>query len=135
MKIKALRFKDTKEFVYIEEMGGEPQVFTGILPKAQPETATIESMKEIFEKEDYYEGLELDWDNLELAEFEVIEANTVGADIRNKLTPSYNLVALLELYFKDNVAHATEERANLARLIKTEMEKSKENIKYIAGLL
>ena len=65
----------------------------------------------------------------------LVESGEVGADIRNKLTPSYNLLALLELYFKDNVAHATEERANLVRLIKKEMVKSKESIKYISNLL
>jgi len=134
MKIKALRTKkEPKEFIHIEIETGYNSfdVFTSDIPKILPITATIEEMKE------YYEdwGCEVDFEPFELVEFDLIESGEVGADIRNKLTPSLNLVAMLELYFKDNVAHATEERENLARLIKSEMKKSKENIKYIANLL
>jgi len=140
MKVKALRYKKEfnkfQEFVLIEEVGGgEPMVFTSATPKLQPETATLEAMKKIFEDEDYYEGLELDWETVELVEFDLIESGVVGADIRNKLTPPLNLVALLELFFKEKVAYADEKRAVLFKLIQTEMEKSKKNIKYIANLL
>jgi len=139
MKVKALRYKKEfnhfQEFVLIEEYGGEPQVFTSEVPKLYPESATLEGLIEYVEGNDYYEGLDLDWDKVELVEFELIETGVVGADIRNKLTPSLNLVALLEIFFKDRIAYSDDERATLAKLIQTEMKKSKESVKYIANLL
>ena len=63
------------------------------------------------------------------------EADTVGADIRNKLSPPKTLVSLLEEYFEPHIAHASEERQKLYELIKKEMEQTKINIKYIAELL
>jgi hypothetical protein len=130
MKVKALRYKDTKEFVWVEEQGGEPMVFTSAIPKVQPDTATLKDMRGIFENEDYYEGLELDWVRLELAEFHLVETNTIGADIRNKLSPCLNLVSMLEMYFD-----AEEKSSNLEKYIKDEMKMSKKSVEYIANLL
>lgn len=135
MKVKALRYRDTKEFVHIENDGEEPVVYTSTLPKIQPETATLELIKELFENNDIYEGLELDMNNIELVEFDFIEFGEVGADIRNKLCSQKNLVCLLERYFSVNVAHVSEERTQLAEYIKKEMKQSKINIDYIADLL
>jgi len=139
MKVKALRYKEEfnkfKEFVHIEDIGSGVEVFTSATPKLYPESGTLEGLKEYMENNDYFEGLELDWETVELVEFDLIEAGEVGADIRNKLTPPKNLVALLELFFKEKVAYADEKRVVLSKLIQTEMEKSKENIKYIANLL
>jgi len=98
MKVKALRNKYTNEFIHIEALGDEPQVFTSELPKLQPETATIELMQKFYEEEDYFEDLEVRWEKMELVEFDLIEFGEIGADIRNKLTPYYNLVALVELF-------------------------------------
>ena len=75
---------------------------------------------------------EISLDDFEYIEMECFEANTVGADIRNKLSPSLNLVALLEVYFKEK----DEEKKNkLMEYIKKEMKMSKKNIKYISNLL
>lgn len=136
MKAKALRYKDTKEFIHIDhEHGGEePMIFTSTLPKLQPETADLEVMKELFENNDYYEGLELDFDEVELVELDIIDTGEVGADIRNKLSPPKNLIALLEVFFKDNVGY-TDERRILVDIIQKEMEQSKKSIDYIADLL
>lgn len=133
MKAKALRFKDTKEYVHIENFGDEPMVCSGELPDIHPMTATIELMKKVYEAEDM-EDL-FDFDNLEFVELDIFEADEVGADIRNKLTPPNNLVQLLEEYFSVNVGHATEERQKLVKYIKKEMKQSKLSIKYIANLL
>ena len=63
MKVKALRYKKEfnkfQEFVRIEDIGEGPEVFTSDLPNIQPETATLEIMKEYFENNDYYDDLEL----------------------------------------------------------------------------
>lgn len=135
MKVKALRYKDTKEFVHITEIfDDEPLVFTSELPKVQPITATLELMKKLIENNDYFEGLEINWDRLELVEFDFIEGDVVGADIRNKLTPPKNLVAMLEIFFKPKIAHVSEERTQLAKLIKKEMKQVKKSVDYLAKL-
>lgn len=132
MKAKALRFKDTKEYVHIENYDGEPMVCTGELPKLYPMTATIESMKQVIEAEDV-EDL-FDFDNMEFIEFDVIETGKVGADIRNKMGPPNNLVQLLELYFTMNVAHATKDRQELVKIIKKEIIQNKKSIEYVVNL-
>jgi len=136
MKVKALRYKKEfnhfQEFVLVEEYGGEPMVFTSDTPKLQPETATLEGMKEYMENNDYFEDLDLDWDKVELVEFDLIEAGEVGADIRNKLTPPLNLLSLLKLYFEQT---EEAEKQTLMKFIEKEMEQSEKSIKYIANLL
>jgi len=132
MKIKALRYKDTKEFVHIEQFDDEPQICTSELPKVQPESATLELMKKIFNEEDFYEGFELDWERMELVEFDLIEAGVVGADIRNELTPLENLLALLKLLKKEQ---DSEKKKILEKFINKEIDKCEISIKYIANLL
>jgi len=132
MKVKALRNKYTKEFIHIEALGDEPQVSTSELPKLQPETATIELMQKFYEEEDYFEDLEVRWEKFEFVEFDLIEFGEIGADIRNKLTPSYNLVALVELFLKEE---DSDKKSKLKKLIKKEIIQSKESVKYIANLL
>lgn len=135
MKFKALRTKrEPQEFVHIDTLDKMMIMYTCDLPKPQPLTATMEGLK------DYYKDCtplpdELTLDDLELVEFELYEANTVGADIRNKLSPPKNLVSLLELYFSVNVVHASEERTKLVEFIKKEMAQTKISVDYIAKLL
>ena len=131
MKVKALRDKDTKEFITIMKLHsqGSNMVFTGDIPNVQPMTATMELMKEIYPlKESEFD----DFDNFELVEFDLIETGEVGADIRNKLSPPKNLVELLELYFTEN---NHEKRIRLAELIKKEMIQTKVSVEYLAKLL
>ena len=126
MKVKALRDKNTKEFIHIQEYGGEPCVFTSGLPNIQPETATIELMKKMMDETDEYEGLELDLDTVELVEFDLIEVDEVGADIRNKLTPYHNLVALVELFLNEKEDY--NKRKKLKKFIRKEIIQSKESV-------
>lgn len=136
MKCKALRYKAEanffKEFVMVEEVWGKPTVITSELPKLQPKTATLENMKKIFEENDIYHGLDLDFDKLELVELDVIESGEVGADIRNKLLPLLNLTALIKLYLKES---DEELKIKLKKLIEREIENSERSIKYITNLL
>jgi hypothetical protein len=135
MKFKALRTKrEPKEFVHIDTIATTMILYTGDLPKPQPLTATLEGMKEYY-KNDIPLPDQLTLDDLELVEFEMYEADTIGADIRNKLSPCKTLVSLLEEYFSVNVVHASEERSKLVEFIKNEMARTKINIKYIANLL
>ena len=136
MNVKVLRYKEEfnvfREVVLIEEYGGEPMVFTSETPKLQPETATLEKMREYMESNDYYEGLDLDWDKVELVEFDLIETEEVGADIRNKLTPYKNLVALVELLLEEE---DVDKKMKLKKFIRKEIVQSKKSVEYLAGLL
>ena len=129
MKVKALRDKDTKEFIYIMKMGEKFMVFTGDIPHVQPMTATMELMKEIYPLKD----CEFDnYNNFELVEFDLIETGVVGADIRNKLTPYNNLMALVRLYLDET---DVDKQMRLKEFIWKELKQSKKSIKYIANLL
>jgi hypothetical protein len=135
MKFKALRTKrEPKEFVHIDTVATTMILYTGDLPKPQSLTATLEGMKDYYRYDTPLPD-NLTLDDLEMVEFEMFEADTVGADIRNKLSPCKTLVDLLEEYFSVNVVHASEERTKLVELIKKEMKNSEKNIKYIANLL
>lgn len=119
MKIKVLRTKkEPKEFVHIDydEQHSVFSTFTSDIPKPQPSTATIDKMVEHYPH--------VNFDEFEMVEFELVELNTIGADIRNKLTPPKNLIAMLELFFSQKVGYLPE-RAKLVNFIKVEMEKSK----------
>ena len=135
MKVKTLRFKDGfKEFAMFDEEGS---LYTSETPQLLPTTATMEDLIK-YHSEEYSED-DINFDDLEIVEFEMYEADTVGADIRNKLSPSKNLVSLLEEFFTEPF----EPRSNLEKMkqndlirsIKKEMIETKINIKYIADLL
>lgn len=140
MKFKALRTKrEPQEFVQIDILDKMMIMYTCNLPNPQPLTADLEGMK------NYYKDCttlpdELTLDDLELVEFEMFEvknSQSVGADIRNKLSPPLNLVALLRIYFS-TTDDKEADLANMERIlpyIKKEMENSERCIKYIAGLL
>ena len=95
-------------------------------PEAIGDDATIEDIKEWCCFKD------IDWENYRVVEIEYFEANTVGADIRNKLSPPLNLVSLLKLYFKEE---DDKKKETLKKYILKEMKNSERCVKYIAGLL
>ena len=128
MKVKALRDKDTKEFVHIEKFGEKHMVFNGEIPVVQPVSATIEMMSSI---SPLTEGMD-SYDNFELVEFDLIEVGEVGADIRNKLTPYNNLVALVELLLEEENC---DKKIKLKKFIRKEIIQSNKSVKYLAGLL
>lgn len=136
MKVKALRTrKEPKEFVHID-VNRNLQVFvvlTSNIPNLMPETATMEGLKDYFSE--LMVDVNVDWDDYELVEFDLIEAGEVGADIRNKLSPPKNLVEMLEIFFEPKIAHVSEERAELAKLIQKEMKQTKVSIEYLAKLI
>ncbi len=132
MKFKALRTKkEPKEFVTFQTFADTTIMFTSALPDCMPETATLEGLKEYYEK---YEPLpdEINMNDIEMVEFEMIEANTIGADIRNKLSSPLNLVLLLETYFNESDKTKKKE---LEKIIKKEMKQSATCINYISNLL
>jgi len=131
MKFKALRNKETKEFVEIQEFNGMNVVFTSELPNPQPMIATIDMMKQLYENHSKLK-YDFNFDNFELVVFEAFEENTTGADIRNKLSPCLNLTSLLKLYFKEK---DEDKKGVLKKYIEKEIKNSEKSIKYIANLL
>ena len=132
MKIKTLRKRDTKEFVHILEGG---VVATAGIPDLLPMTATIDVLKK------YYDTItpieHPDFDNLEVVEMELIEGDKleeIGADIRNKLSPPKNLVALLEEYL-GKPAKARHSKSKLLKVIRQSMEMTKTSVEYLTNLL
>jgi hypothetical protein len=139
MKFKALRKKaEPQEFVIIDTLSDVMILYTSDLPKPQPLTATMQNLKNYYAK---YTPLpdQTTLDDLELVEFEMYEADTVGADIRNKLSPPKGLVSMLEIFFTEPFEPRSDldrmKQNDLIRLIKKEMEQTKISIKYIADLL
>jgi hypothetical protein len=132
MKFKTLRTKrEPKEFVYIDTIEGTMIMYTCDLPKTQPLTATLEDMKKYYEKNPSLPG-ELTMDDLEMVEFEMFEVDTIGADIRNKLSSPLNLVLLLKLYFTEK---NKEKKLEIEKLIKKEMKQSEVCIDYLSNIL
>ena len=128
MKVKTLRFKDSKEFEHILEDGS---VGTSNIPDVLPDTASLELLKKYYEISGY--KVELDYDNLEIVEYDFIEAGEVGADIRNKLSPPNNLVELLEDYFDEGTHKIDKEKVKV--FILKEMEQTKISVEYLSNLL
>jgi len=140
MKFKALRtITEPKEFVHIDTINGTMFMYTCDLPRPQPLTATLEGIKEYY-SDDTPLPCGLTLDDLELVEFEMNEPDATfayGADIRNKLTPIQNLLALLKIYFTESSDKSFEDnkKAKLVRHIIKEAETSEEVVKYLANLL
>jgi len=130
MKFKTLRNKNTKNFVKIHEISGVNSEFSTGTPNLQPISATLSDMI------NYYNNLSsrcnIKWDELELVMFEMFEENTVGADIRNKLSPPLNLVSLIKLYLSEI---ELDKREKLVEYIKDEINRSEKSIKYLTNLL
>ncbi len=125
MKIKTLRKKDTKEFVHLQLACKNNEdymthcmheVYTGELPMVLSPNVTRDILLQHYH--------DVDFTNIELIEFELFEANTVGADIRNKLSPIANLVALLENGVDIN-----------AKYVQNEIKQSKISVDYLTNLL
>ncbi len=127
MKVKTLRFKDTKEFVHILEGG---MVATAGIPDILADTASIEALKKYYETS--FPGKDIDYDNFEVVEYDLIESGEVGADIRNKLTPLLNMVALLEDYFAEDTTDDLKKIAG--KYVQKEMVQTLINVEYLSKL-
>jgi hypothetical protein len=134
MKVRTLRMKNGfKEFAMFDEEGN---LCTSETPQLLPPTATMEGLKKYHEQMDIED---IDYDTLEIVEFDLIESEVIGADIRNKLSSSKGLVSLLEIFFKEPFEPRSDldrmKQNDLIRLIKKEMNQSKDSIKYLSKLI
>jgi hypothetical protein len=129
MKVKYLIHKETREFVEVTTMCGTPMVFTSELPHMSMNGDTSDDEILEYLKANYPT---INFDDYEVVEFDVVISGDIGADIRNKLTPPKNLVAMLEDYF--SIANE-DTREKLLVYIKREMEQTKTSIDYLSKLL
>ena len=126
MKVKTLRFKETKEFIHIMEDGS---VGTSETPDVLPMTASLDALKKYYDISG--QKLPENIDEMEVVEFDFIEAGEVGADIRNKLSSPNNLVALLEDYFE----LVDTRKIDMKDFILKEMKQTKVSVEYLSNLL
>jgi hypothetical protein len=126
MKVKTLRFKESKEFVHIMEDGS---VATSPTPDVLPMTASMDALKKYYEISGHKEPESID--EMEVVEFDFIESGEVGADIRNKLSPPLNLVEMLEEYFNNP---EVPDFQKLEKLIQDEMKQTKISVDYLSKL-
>jgi len=124
MKFKTLRKIDTKEFVHILTLT-EISLFTGEMPNLMTVQTTMEDLIKYYG--DGFSPIDL---NIELVELDVIVENEIGADIRNKLTPVKNLVTMLK-----NAVFLRNGDVKMQAIIKKEIKKCEESIKYLTNLL
>jgi len=120
MKVKVLRRKDTKEFAHFIKLGDKFLEGTCTIPTLMSVEADMSAIRFIYSDSD------INFDEYEIVEYEITESGVVGADIRNKLTPMKNFIAL----FKNEYCHTP-----VADEIIDEMEQCKENIEYLSKLL
>jgi len=125
MKVKTLRFKETKEFIHIMEDGS---VATSATPDVLPETASLDELKKYYDISG--QKLPENIDEMEVVEYDFVEAGEVGADIRNKLSSPNNLVALLEDYFE----LVDTRKIDMKDFILKEMKQTKVSVDYLSKL-
>jgi hypothetical protein len=129
MKVKYLVHKETREFIEVTTMCGTPMVFTSELPH-MPMNAD-KSNDEILE---YLktENPTINFDDYEVVEFDLVQSDVIGADIRNKLSPPNNLLAMLEDYF--SIANE-DTKEKILVYIRKEMKQTEISIEYLKNLL
>jgi hypothetical protein len=129
MKFKTLKRKDTGEFIVIDEINGVTCFFTSEIPRG------LNSNVEYGDIAFYYSTIypEFDITLLELVEYDMVDTAEIGADIRNKLTPIKNLLALLKL--QKDLTITDENRIKIQKLIDDSAEQSDISLKYLTNLL
>jgi hypothetical protein len=125
MKMKTLRRKHEKpeyrEFASLDD----GLFYTHEHPHALGNGATIEGLKSIC-KDD------IDWDKYEVVEIEYFLAGEIGADIRNKLGPFKNLIAMVKDY-EDVLEHISKEKRD--ELMKKQLKSCEASLDYLSKLM
>jgi hypothetical protein len=124
MKAKTLRTKDTKEFIHLYLFGSNPESYSCEIPQILSITADINDIKKI--------NPEINFDDYELIEIDIVDSGEIGADIRNKLSPLKNLLAIIK---KRDECDNDELFNKLTELMKKEMNQCEISIDYLAKLL
>ena len=104
-------------------------VGTSETPDVLPMTASLDALKKYYDISG--QKLPENIDEMEVVEFDFIEAGEVGADIRNKLSSPNNLVGLLEDYFE----LVDTRKIDMKDFILKEMKQTKVSVEYLSNLL
>lgn len=133
MKFKALRRKDNKEFVHLGDnyCGYEISVFTSDMPKLMGANTTMDDIiKHCGGK--FHDSVIQEWELVELDILVKDDSESIGADIRNKLTPIKNLLKMLKAYdFEKNEG----KKFLIKMLIIREMKNCENSLEYLQDLL
>ena len=121
MKYKTLRKIDTKEYINIYAFSSFG--FTSEIPQLLSINTNIETMRNSLP--------DTDFSNYEMIEVEVLNSGEIGADIRNKLTPLKNLLAILKN--KNNIYNLDEIKYD--KLMKKNIESCEISIDNLTDLL
>jgi len=127
MKVKTLRFRETKEFVHVLQDGN---LATSDIPDILANTASIENLQKYYET--VFPDMKVDYEKLEVVEFDLVDLNEIQADIRNKLSPPLNLVEMLDEYFNNP---EVPDFQKLEELIQQEMKQTKVCVQYLSNFL
>jgi hypothetical protein len=102
MKVKTLRNKTTGKFLHfqIDDFGATGRVIECSLPELLDADITLEGLLDHYASTYPY----IDTREFEVIEFDLIESEVIGADIRNKLSPIKNLIALIGVYLLEKSA-------------------------------
>lgn len=130
MKAKALRNKATGKYLHfqIDDFGATGRVIECSLPELLEADITLEELL------DHYYSIYpyIDTREFELIEFDLIETGVLGADIRNKLTPFKNLIALVGVYLHEKSAG---KKLLMKGLLERDMRQARISLEYLTKLL
>jgi len=74
----------------------------------------------------------LDTSEFEVVELDIIESGVLGADIRNKLTPFKNLIALVGVYLLEK---SSGKKILMKGLLERDMKQARISLEYLTKLL
>lgn len=131
MKYRHLVRKDTKEFVSLMTFNGVTNAFTSSLPSMPLNNNSDDEIMDYLKRE----NPEIDFTAYELILIDVNESSkidAIGEDIRNKLTPIKNLIALLNEYNHNDDFLI---KNKIMKLINSEIASSKHCVEYLSNIM
>lgn len=131
MRYKHLVRKNTKEYVSLMTFNGITDAFTCSLPSMLLNDNPDDEIMNYLMRE----NPEIDFTPYELMSIDVNESSkldAIGDDIRNKLTPIKNLIALLNEY-NNNDDYLIKNK--IMKLINSEIASSKQSVEYLSNIL
>ena len=128
MKVKALRNKTTGKFLHFKyNADGDGIIVSKSLPELLEADVTLVELTDEFFSYPY-----IDTNEFELVEFELFESSVIGADIRNKLTPIKNLIALIGIYLLEK---SSGKKILLKGLIEKDIRQARISLEYLNKLM
>jgi hypothetical protein len=127
MKVKALRNKTTGKYLHFKHDEYDAMVVERSLPELLEADITLETLL------DHYDSTypHIDTSEFEVVELDIVESGVVGADIRNKLSPIKNLLAVIGIYF---IEKSSGKKILLKGIINKDIKQSRISIEYLTKM-